>query len=258
MSRIISLGSSKAESEPSAFEFLSGTYCNYTVLESSHNVMKTYTCTCIASCILAVMQFKPTFRFSIGHGSVMYMYVSVADTTTGGPSSGGEDGGDEGIQEGTSREGRGGEEEKSAFSFISREPPELPEESQESGFSFLCSVDPPHGGGESEEKKEGAHVSEHVDSSQTSQEAPPLSTNSSPPIMTPKPAMASARLRDTNTSFQTSSGAVSPVPGPISPPLTSHPTSGATSKPSEGGRTHVGKQQPSANKKKKKKRKITR
>ena len=179
---------------------------------------------------------------------------SVAGATTEGPSSRGED---EGKQEGISEEVVGGAGEKSAFGFISQGPPELPKEDQESGFSFLHSADTPHGEGESEEKKEVGHVSEHVDSSQTSREGPPLLMSTSLAVMTPKPATTSTRPRDPNTSFQTSSGAVSPVPGPVSPPLTSDPPSGATSKPSDGGRTHVGKQQPLASKKKKK-RKVAR
>ena len=182
----------------------------------------------------------------------IYIYcISVAGTTIEGPSSGCDA---ERKQEETSGERVEGGEEKSAFGFISQEPPALPRESRESAFSFLDSVDPPHGEGESEEKKEGGHILEHIDSSQTSHEAPPLLANTSLPAMTPKP---STRPRDTNTSFQTSSGAVSPVPGPVSPPLTSDLPSGATSKPPDGVRTYVGKQQPSANKKKKK-RKVAR
>lgn len=158
-----------------------------------------------------------------------------------------------------------GEEERetlSAFPFISREPPELPDleeggdktglgnEDEVSAFSFL---QPPAGGEESKEEKgdDGClQSSEHTDSHTTSQ------TPQLPSINAPLKSQDKNHEPSTQQTFPTvrnSSGTLSPVPGPVTPPLTSHPST----TPGIQSSTPVGKQQPSANKKRKK-RKVVR
>ena len=137
-----------------------------------------------------------------------------------------------------------GEEEKSVFGFISREPPELPKDNEEeSGFPFLHSDGGSAAGG-------GGSSSEHVDSSR---EDPALPKNLFPPTITPSPLAVHEPLsQPAHQTVRNSSGTKSPVPGPVSPPLTS-----SDSSPAGGGRTPVGRQQPSTSKKKKK-RKVVR
>lgn len=208
------------------------------------------------------------------------LYIHVSDTATEGLASEGKGQGDEG-RSGELEQGGGGEGDQSvsAFDFISQEPPELPDseeeaesrgrdsseagnENEKSVFPLLRSADSQtrEEGSVRRNGDEGGHSTEYVDSPLMSQEAPPLITNS-PLLMTmttPTPATASSKLHDksyelpSQSAFQkvrNSSGTVSPVPSPISPPLSSH-------QPPEG-RTPVGKQQPSASKKKKK-RKVVR
>ena len=166
---------------------------------------------------------------------------------------------------------------KSSFSFISQTPPEQPlpegekeeerekkregrrgtdggggeEGNEESGFSFLLSASRP-GEGKDREGREldlltAADKGDHSNSPLTSYNIPPLLPNSPPPITSatsleepgsqPHPPPLSVRNR---------LGVVSPVPGPTNTsPSPSHPPA---------DRSHVGKQQPVAEKKKKKKK----
>ena len=158
-----------------------------------------------------------------------------------------------GVGEG--KEGEGGGRGVSAFDFISREPPELPNDQEELSVSVLNSRDPPPA---DTEEKTDSHSPEHADSSSlTALEAPSLPTNPSP--TTTSSALAVANLRRSTACDSTSqhvvrnsSGSLSPVPGPTSPPLTSHPST-SQSRAGATARMPVGKQQPSASKKKKKK-----
>ena len=150
--------------------------------------------------------------------------------------------------------GEGGEA-PSAFPFISQEPPELPDleeggdktglgkEDEVSAFSFLQ----PHAKGEEskEEKSDDSCLqsSEHTDSHPISQSPQQPSINV--PLQTQDKDYESSQ--QTFPTVQNSSGTVSPVPGPISPPMTSHPST----TPSIQLSTPVGKQQPPTNKKKK-------
>lgn len=167
--------------------------------------------------------------------------------------------GGDGNSERLGDSGAGEDEGKSAFGFISHGPPSSikaggDEKEEESGFSFLH-LAPGGSGGD----VEGS--SEDVDTTHKSQDTPPLLVDSTPSTVSSQIGQLERKqeLSSPQPTFQAvrnSSGAISPVPGPISPPLISHPSS-ATSTINQSHdvmRTPVGKQQPSANKKKKKRR----
>ena len=159
--------------------------------------------------------------------------------------------------------GDSGTEEKLAFGFISQDPPtEQPsieagksggdEKEEESGFSFLHLTSGKEGG-----NVEGS-FSEDVDTTHKPQATPPLLVESTPSSTVTSQVGQLERKQELSSpqppTFQTSSGALSPVPGPISPPLISHSDVSTVNKSHDMMRTPVGKQQPSANKKKKKRK----
>ncbi|CAI8025051.1 hypothetical protein GBAR_LOCUS14498 [Geodia barretti] len=155
-------------------------------------------------------------------------------------------------------------EEKSAFGFISPKPA-ADEPSQQSGFSFINSSDTDHvgeGGGKEETKHspEGIDLSlrnEEIDSSSKTREA--LSNQPDLPVSgvthSEKTPVYSRPTDSPQPVFRNSSGVLSPVPGPISPPLVSTPAGRGGG--GGGGKASVGKQQPTAGKKRKK-RKVVR
>lgn len=175
----------------------------------------------------------------------------IANRTTEEAAGEGKENEDSGPQD----KGEGEGEALSAFPFISQEPPELPDseeggditglgkEDEVSAFSFLQ----PHVKGEErkEEKSDDGCLqsSEHTDSHTTSQSPQQPSINV--PLQSQEKDYESSQ--QTFPPVQNSSGTVSPVPGPISPPTISHPLTTPTIQLP----TPVGRQQPPANKKKK-------
>jgi hypothetical protein len=157
----------------------------------------------------------------------------------------------------------------SAFGFISPEPA-ADESSQQSGFSFINSSDADHvGGGREEASKtenssEGVDLSleissprkEETDSSSKTREA--LTNPPDPPVSgvthSEKTPVYSRPTDSPQPVFRNSSGVLSPVPGPIGPPLVSTPAGGGGGGGGGGGKASVGKQQPTAGKKRKKRR----
>ena len=208
-------------------------------------------------------------------------YVHVADKPSEELTSEAQAGGDDG-KVGDQGEGEREEQLASAFGFISQEPPQLPhseeggeglkkhgsESNEESGFSALLSGGPQSGEPlrDSEEERERGKNTEQDDG--YSMERPPLIPHEPPLLLTatsPATTALSAAsssapnkttappLQPAFPSVRNSSGAASPVPGPTSPPLTSSPLTPAAHPP-PATRMPVGKQQPSAGKKRKKRK----
>ena len=212
-------------------------------------------------------------------------YVHVADKPSEGLTPETQAGGDDGKL-GVQGEGEGEEQFASAFGFISQEPPQLPhseeggeggegvkkdgsESNEVSGLSALLSGGPQSGEPlrDSEEKERERGKNTEQDDGH-SVECPPLIPHE-PPLLLTATSPATTALSATSSSapnkttapplqpafpsVRNSSGAASPVPGPISPPLTSSPLTPATHPP-PAARMPVGKQQPSTGKKRKKRK----